>query len=94
MDSYNYDSGALTSLIKSFEDKLTEYSAEIQKIETLKTTMENSNEWVQDMIKSPFIAKCNEYIKYYNDSITKLEAHIAYLKKKNLVMESLEDSYS
>ena len=94
MDSYNYDSTALASLISSLEAKLDEYNTTIESIKTLKNTIESSNEWVQDTIKSPFISKCEEYLTYFNNATAKLEAHIAYLKKKNSVMEILEEAYS
>lgn len=94
MDSYNYDSTALASLISSLENKLDEYNTTIENIKTLKSTIENSNEWVQDLIKSPFISKCDEYLTYFNKATNKLEAHITYLKKKNSVMEMLEEAYS
>ena len=94
MDSYNYDSEALTSLIASLETKLGEYNTTIQNIENLKNRIESSTEWIQETVKPLFISKCEEYIKYFNDAITKLENHIEYLKAKNIAMELLEDTYS
>ena len=94
MNSYTYDSSALASLISSLERQLDEYKATVKNILTLKTTIENSNDWIQELVKSPFIYKCDEYITYFNNTITKLEAHINYLKQKNITMESLEEAYS
>ncbi len=94
MDSYNYDSTALASIISSLEIKLDDYNDIIQNIKKLKNTIESSNEWIQDNVKPPFISKCEEYLTYFDSEITKLEAHITYLKKKNSVMESLEEAYS
>ena len=93
MNTYKYDSEALTSLIASFENQLDDYKTIVKRIEHLKNTIENSNEWVQS-IKQTFINKYDEYLLYFNNSITKLESHLTYLKQKNMAMQSLEEAYS
>lgn len=94
MNSYSYDSTAFSSLIANLQTKLDDYSTIVKNISTLKDTIENSNEWIQNSIKSPFISKCDEYILFYTIFITKLEAYINYLNNKNIAMESLEEAYS
>lgn len=94
MNSYYYDSAGFSSVIESLQTQLDEYSKIVEKIMNLKDTIANSNEWVQDTIKSPFISKCDEYLLFYSIFITKLEAHVNYLKGKNSAMESLEDYYT
>ena len=66
MNSYFYDSVGFSSVIESFQNQLDEYSKIVEKIMNLKDTIANSNEWVQDTIKSPFISKCDEYLLFYS----------------------------
>ncbi len=94
MNIYAYDSALLANRVSSLEEQLNDYSAVIKKIKTLKDSIEASNEWVQESLKTPFISKCNDYIMFYSMILTKLEAHVNYLKNKNKAMESLEDAYS
>ena len=94
MNSYYYDSDALTSKITSLESQLETYSKDVKRITTLKDTMENSNEWKQENIKPAFISKYNEYILFFTIFSTKLEAHLNYLKAKNKAMQSLEEAYA
>ncbi len=94
MSAYYYNSVGLSGTIASLKGKLDEYNSIIEKLSTLKNSIENSNEWVQNNIKPEFIAKCNEYIAFYGIVIAKLEAYINYIESKNKAMENLENSYS
>lgn len=94
MNSYFYDSTALRGLINSLKIKLDDYNGMVERITTLKSTIESSGEWEQDIVKTPFISKCDEYLAFFTGMETKLEAYINYLESKNKAMESLESAYS
>ncbi len=94
MSAYYYNSGELTSTITTLHNKLNEYSDIVDKLSTLKNSIEGSNEWVQSNVKPQFISNCNDYLLFYSVYIAKLEAYINYLETKNKAMESLENSYS
>ena len=94
MSTYYYNSVGLSSTITTLRTRLDEYSDIIEQLSTLKNSIDNSNEWVQENIKPSFIAKCNEYIAFYSIMIAKIEAYVNYLESKNKSMENLENSYS
>ena len=94
MSAYYYNSSELASTIATLHTKLDEYSDIVDKLSTLKNSIEGSNEWVQSNVKPQFISKCNDYILFYGVIIAKLEAYINYIESKNKAMESLENSYS
>ena len=94
MSAYYYNSDGLTSTIATLHSKIDEYSAILEKLSTLKGSIEASPEWVQNNVKPDFIAKCEQYILVYNIIVSKLEAYVSYLEAKNVSMENLETSYS
>ncbi len=98
-DYYYYDSEQLDALIANLKLKLRglgdSYQYVIQtEMKNLRSQIDNDSGWVQDNLKPVYLAKFDEYLKYYSDTIQKLNAHITYLEKKANYMSYIENIFS
>jgi flagellar hook-associated protein FlgK len=93
-DGYFHDDPLVVSVINNLTKDLAQYNSKIAELVSLVNTMNESSSWKDELVKTSFISKANEYIESYKKFATYIEGFIKYLQNKNNKASELERAYS
>lgn len=93
-DNFLHDESGLSSLISDVNDEISAYIESVDALEGFINDMESSSSWIDDDVKTNYIAAVRSFISFYRDYSAGLEAYMQCLDKKNNNLIEHETNFS
>lgn len=93
-DNFLHDESGLSSLISNVNDEISAYIESVDALEGFINDMESSSSWIDDDVKTNYIAAVRSFISSYRDYSAGLEAYMQCLDKKNNNLIEHETNFS
>lgn len=93
-DNFLHDDSGLSGLISDVNSEISSYVESVDALEGFINEMESSSLWLDDQVKSNYIAAARSFISSYRDYTTGLEAYMQCLDKKNTNLIEHETNFS
>lgn len=93
-DNFLHDESGLSSLISDVNDEISAYIESVDALEGFINDMESSSSWIDDDVKTNYIAAVRYFISSYRDYSAGLEAYMQCLDKKNNNLIEHETNFS
>lgn len=93
-DNFLHDESGLSSLISDVKDDISAYVESVDALEGFVNEMESSDSWLDDQVKSNYIAAVRSFISSYRDYSSGLDAYMQCLDKKNNNLIEHETNFS
>lgn len=94
VDVYKHDHDGVCSVVSSMKQLNNDYNSKITELNSLVSTINSSNQWIDINVKTAFIDSCNSYLKIYNDLKKALDIYTKYLEEKSAAGNELEQTYA
>jgi hypothetical protein len=93
MSTYLFDESSVSSTMSSMKSDIDVYRESVTELKKLITTIESSDAWVDNTVKTSFVSTANSYVEKYEEVIKWMEALVDYLSEKSSAATALENAY-
>jgi hypothetical protein len=93
MSTYLFDESSVSSTMSSMKSDIEVYRESVTELKKLITTIESSDAWVDNTVKTSFVSTANSYVEKYEEVIKWMEALVDYLSEKSSAATALENAY-
>jgi len=93
MSTYLFNEDSVTSTVSSMKSDIETYRENVTALKNLINTIESSDAWVDNTVKTSFVSTASSYVEKYEEIIKWMEALVAYLSDKGKAATELENAY-
>ena len=93
MSTYLFDESSVSSTMSSMKSDIEVYRESVTELKKLIITIESSDAWVDNTVKTSFVSTANSYVEKYEEVIKWMEALVDYLSEKSSAATALENAY-
>ena len=93
-DRFYHEPELVNSIIDMLINNIDDYRYKVGSLKKVVNDINSSNMWVDNVLKTEYLASASSYITRYEKIVDGLEIYLDYLKKKSGYFEQVETDYS